>query len=186
MNVGEGGRCGRAMDEATVFCERLRPGLIGALSLHVGDAGVAEELAQETLVRVWSRWTHVRRLDVPEAWAHRVASNLANSWWRRRVAEQRARRRHGPTPVDEPRPQGDHGDAMAVRAAVAALPRRQREALVLRYFAGFSVAETAEAMGRAPGTVKALCHQGIARLRAAGIHHEDADATVGREVTGDG
>jgi len=60
----------------------------------------------------------------------------------------------------------DHADRLAVRAAVAGLPDRQRAALVLRYFADLSLADTAEAMGCAPGTVKALTHQALAGLRS--------------------
>lgn len=58
-------------------------------------------------------------------------------------------------------------DAMAdvVRTAVAELPRRQRTALAYRYYAGFDVAETATAMGCAPGTVRALTHQAMTKLR---------------------
>ncbi|MDP3711673.1 MAG: sigma factor-like helix-turn-helix DNA-binding protein [Mycobacteriales bacterium] len=56
--------------------------------------------------------------------------------------------------------------ALAVRRAVAALPLRQRTALVYRYYSDLSVEQTAEAMGRATGTVKSLTSQAIASLRA--------------------
>lgn len=77
------------------FCQRVRPRLVGTLSLLCGDGDVAEELAQETLARVWLRWARVRELDEPlaVAWTYRVAINLGNSWLRRRVAERRARAR---------------------------------------------------------------------------------------------
>jgi RNA polymerase sigma factor (sigma-70 family) len=52
-----------------------------------------------------------------------------------------------------------------VRRALAALPARQREAVVLRYVLDLSVDETAQRMGCAAGTVRALTSQGIARLR---------------------
>jgi RNA polymerase sigma factor (sigma-70 family) len=51
---------------------------------------------------------------------------------------------------------------------VARLPRRQRAALVLRYFADLPVADVADLMGCSQGTVKALTHQAIAALRARG------------------
>jgi RNA polymerase sigma factor (sigma-70 family) len=54
---------------------------------------------------------------------------------------------------------------VAVRSAVAALPPRQRAALVLRYYGGLSLAETAETLGCAEGTVKSLTHKAIAALR---------------------
>lgn len=147
----------------TAFCRRMRPALVGTLSLYCGDADVAEELAQDVLARVWDRWPQVREMPHPEAWAYRVALNLANSHYRRRAAERRARERHGA--VVGVAEQGDAADAMAVRQAVRALPQRQRAAVVLRYFADLSVAEAAALLGCAPGTVKALTHQGIANLR---------------------
>jgi RNA polymerase sigma-70 factor (sigma-E family) len=152
------------MDDTAVvaFCRQVHPGLVAALTLQCGSRDVAEELAQETLVRVWERWDRVQSADSPEAWTFRVAFNFANSWWRRQQAERRARQRAGvrPTVAD-----ADLGDAMAVRDALAQLPPRQRSALILRYFADLGVQDTATAMGCAPGTVKALCSQGIANMR---------------------
>lgn len=139
----------------------MHPRLVGALALHCGDRDLAHELAQETLARVWERWSSVRAMDAPEAWAFRVAFNLAASRYRRAAAERRARARLGAPDDHAP----DHADALAVRQAVAALPSRQRAALVLRYFADLPVDRTAEVLGCAPGTVKSLTSQAIATLR---------------------
>jgi RNA polymerase sigma-70 factor (ECF subfamily) len=95
------------------FCALVRPSLVGALALHCGDRGVAEELAQEALARTWERWTKVRRMPNPFAWTYRVAFNLATSWFRRRAAETRARQRDQPVAQTLP----DHAQAIAVRAA---------------------------------------------------------------------
>ena len=56
-------------------------------------------------------------------------------------------------------------DAIAVRDALWALPQRQREALVLRYFAGLLDREIADAMGCPVGTVKSLIHRGLIRMK---------------------
>lgn len=144
------------------WCERLYPRLVGALGLHCRDQWVAEELAQETLARAWQHWADVRAMESPEAWAFRVAFNLAASRFRRLAAERRARARLG---ADEPAPPADLADVQAVRAAVAELPSRQRAALVLRYFADLSIADTAEILGCAPGTVKSLCSHALDHLR---------------------
>jgi RNA polymerase sigma-70 factor (sigma-E family) len=149
--------------EPSAFCRELHPRLVGALALHCGDRDVATELAQETLARVWERWSTVERMDSPEAWAFRVAFNLAASRFRRGAAERRARARLGP--VDEHVHEPDATDAVAVRAAVASLPPRQRAAVILRYFVDLSVDQTAEALRCAPGTVKSLTSQAIASLR---------------------
>lgn len=152
-------------DEARIaFCRREHPRLVGALSLYTGDADLAEELAQEALATACRSWKQVERYDAPGAWVHRVAINLANSYFRRRAAERRARERAAAEPPEYDQP--DAADAVAVRAAVASLPRRQRTALVLRYYADLPVAEVAALMGCRDGTVRALTAQGIAGLRA--------------------
>jgi RNA polymerase sigma factor (sigma-70 family) len=127
-----------------------------------GDVGAGEDIAQEALTRAWARWGRVSRLDSPEAWTYRVAVNLARSRRRRQQAEQRALARVG---VGAGELATEVADSMAVRDAVGALPERMRAALVLRYFADLPVAEVAEVLECAPGTVKSLTSQAIDRLR---------------------
>ena len=67
----------------------------------------------------------------------------------------------------------DPADAVAVRRAVAALPRRQRTAVVLRYYADLPVAEVPVLMGCAPGTVKSLTRKALTALRQR--KHEDIE-----------
>lgn len=149
-------------EEFVSFCSEAHPRLIGILALYLGDRGVAEELAQETLVRVHQHWRRIRATR-PEAWANTVALNLASSWWRRRHAERRANARHGV--AAEVGPDDDPADVLAIRAAVADLPPRQRAALVLRYYAALPVADVAAHLRCSEGTVKALTHQAIDGLR---------------------
>lgn len=150
--------------ELLATCRRLHPRLVAALTLHCGRLDVAEDLAQETLVRVWERWPKVRQADSPDAWAFRVALNLSTSALRRRALEQRA---HlvAPRGADRDADNPDSAEQIAVRQALQLLPARQRAAIILRYFADLSVDDTAAAMTCAPGTVKALTSQGIAKLR---------------------
>jgi len=147
--------------EFVELCRELHPRLVRGLALHCRDAAVAQEVAQEALVRAWERWATVRGARSPEAWVWRVALNLATSRFRRRAAERRAYLRAVPPSPTSP----DPDDQLAVRAAVALLPHRQRAALVLRYYADLSVVEVAEALDCAPGTVKSLTSKGVARLR---------------------
>ena len=146
--------------EVVAFCSRIRPRLLGALTLQCGDAAVAEELTQETLAAVWDKWSRVQAMASPEAWTMRVGFNLSNSWIRRRVAERRALRRSAPHHDEVHLP-----ERLDVRDGIRRLPPRQRAAVVLRFYADLSIAQTAVAMGCAPGTVKALTHQGIEALR---------------------
>jgi DNA-directed RNA polymerase specialized sigma24 family protein len=82
-----------ATDPARWLCEVVQPRLIGSLTLYTGDRLLAAELTQDALVKLLDRWDHVAAMDNPTAWAYRVAINLANSRFRRRRAERRARRR---------------------------------------------------------------------------------------------
>lgn len=148
------------------FCEAAYPRLVGALVLQCGDPAVAEELAQDTLVRVIDRWDQVRAMDYPMSWAHRVGYNLAASHFRRRSAERRAYRRHAARDVSGATTEVDGADAIAIRRAVARLPERERCALVLRYFGDLPVAAVAESMGVTAGSVKVFTSRALAKLRA--------------------
>jgi RNA polymerase sigma-70 factor (ECF subfamily) len=160
-------------DEPAAFCRAIRARLVGSLTLYCGDRAVAEELAQEALVRAWERWDKVGAMASPEAWTYRTAFNLASSWGRRRSAERRAHRRHGP--AVEVAPSHDTPTIEAVRDAVVALPPKQRSAVVCRFYLAMTVAETAELLGCAEGTVKSATHQALASLRRAGLVEDEPE-----------
>lgn len=144
------------------FCESNKERLVGVLTLHCGDPHTAEELAQETLVKVCIRWRSVQRMMNPEAWMFRVAINLSNSYFRRKTAERKAKARLTSDPYHH---DPDIANAVAVRQALATLPKRQRSVLVLRFYADLSVGDVAEALDIPEGTVKTLTHRGIKSLR---------------------
>jgi RNA polymerase sigma factor (sigma-70 family) len=139
----------------------LQPAVFGALVLYCGSTDLAEELTQETLLRVWKHWESVSEMDRPDRWALRVAFNLAKSGWRRRRIERAVASAGSFVPAVE----ADATDGIVVRAAVAKLPPRQRAAVVVRYFNDLPVIDAAVVLGCAPGTVKALTHQAVANLR---------------------
>lgn len=149
-------------DEGEHFVRGLYPKVHGFLQLHTGDRHLADELTQETLARVWASWPRISRMASPQAYAFRIALNLTRSWFRRRARERRALARLAATDDSVEPPTAER---MATRAAVLALPRRQREVVLLRFFSGFSVDETADTMRCAPGTVKAHTHRALASLR---------------------
>jgi RNA polymerase sigma-70 factor (ECF subfamily) len=169
--------------ELTGFCREAWPRLVGALSLYTGDRHVAEEIAQEALVRVCERWTEVQAMASPMGWAHRVGFNLASSHFRRRGAERRARQRLGAI-VDVVSPQVEPAEALALRQAVAALPEQQRRALVLRYYADLPVTEVALLMECPENTVKTHTRRAIEQLRGAGLATEDDPPSESREMHG--
>lgn len=133
------------------------------LDLLVGDVHVAEELAQEALVRASSRWPTVRELDAPAAWLRVVARNLATSRWRRLQAERRATSRHGA--VEDRVEPIDIATQLHIRDALQRLRLVDREVLVLRHHLGLSVEETAAELRLTESAVKSRTARAVSRLR---------------------
>ena len=139
--------------------------LIRTAYLIVWDLPEAEDLVQETLLKVAGRWHRVRRMEHPVAYARRILVNLALSG-----ADRRGRRRReltGEAPPergDESRENGAIDTQDELTRALAALPPRQRTVLVLRYFLDLPEAEVAAAMKCSLGTVKSTASRGLARL----------------------
>jgi RNA polymerase sigma-70 factor (ECF subfamily) len=155
----------RAMAEDLAgFCRREYPRLVGTLGLYCGDVDVAEELAQEALARACAQWRRVEGMAAPGAWVHRVAINLANSRFRRLAAQRRAEARTGNTDLSRG---PDIADSVAIRTAVAALPVRQKTALVLRYYGDLPAEEVATHLGISVGAVHQLTHRALLALRNA-------------------
>lgn len=146
------------------FCRAQHPRLVGALTLYTGDRDLAHDLAQEALARLWRDWRRLQDVVSLEAYAYRTAINLAKNHFRwravRRHHQDRVTARHEAVHLD-----ADGADAVAVRRAVAALPPKKRLALVLRYFADRSVAQTAAVMDLPENTVKTLTRRALADLR---------------------
>lgn len=144
------------------FCAAEYRRLVGALSLYCGSLDVAEDCAQEALARACLNWRRVQGYASPHAWTLRVAMNLANSWFRRANIERRVLGR-----LADSSPAGgiDVIDGLVVRQAVAALPRRQRAAIVLTYYIGLSSEEAGYAMGCKAATVRVHAHRALETLR---------------------
>ncbi len=147
--------------ELTAFVRREHPRLVRAVHLLLDDHAVAEEVAQEALLRTASRWEQVSAMDSPGGWTHRVAVNLATSQLRRRRLERRARSRT--TPAEEVVGAPDTATAIIVRTALRALPEPQRRILVLRHVLDWTTADIADLDGASPEAVR----QRLTRARAA-------------------
>lgn len=163
----------RAPADLVAFYQREFPRLVGALELYTGELAVAEDLAQEALLRACHRWGRVRSLESPGGWVHRVAMNLATSHLRRRGVRRRVERQ-----LAAAAPRSHHDDLQDVdlRRAVRTLPDRQRAAVLLHYFLGHRVVDVAAMLEVPPGTVKADLHHARARLGAVLREAEVADA----------
>jgi len=145
--------------------DSLEP-LLKTAYLITWDAGEAEDLVQECLLKVARRWARVRRMAQPRAYARRILVNLALD-----SSRDRARRR-GELEADPASVEEATWDALAgldtraeLLAALAQLTPRQRAVLVLRYFNDLTEAQTADVLGFSPGTVKSNTSRGLARLR---------------------
>ncbi|MGH2739918.1 MAG: SigE family RNA polymerase sigma factor [Actinomycetota bacterium] len=147
------------LDAFERLCRDEYPRIVRAAYLITGDREEAADVAQEAFARAYERWKTVASLDRPGAWVQRVAVNLSISWRRRRKWISRE-----PLPTLEA-PAEDRNAALEVIDALRFLTPAQRAAVVLRYYADQSVEDTAKALGKKPGTVRALTSQGVARLR---------------------
>jgi RNA polymerase sigma-70 factor (sigma-E family) len=129
--------------------------------LLTGDHHRAEELVQSALVRTAPHWHRVIRGGNPEGYVRRAMINEQASFWRRRRPTTAAipERSNG---VDEP---AQAVERLAMAAALAALPARQRAVVVLRFYHDYSIDEVAEVLGCSPGTVKSQAHHALKRLR---------------------
>jgi RNA polymerase sigma factor (sigma-70 family) len=126
------------------------------LGLHAD----AEDVAAETLARVYARWPSVA--SHVEPWAIAVATNLALDRGRRRSSADRYRNSQS---TSETQPDPNLEQRLDLQAALRSLPRRQREVVALRFLADWSAADTASALGLDIGTVKSHTARGLAKLR---------------------
>lgn len=151
-------------DSATAWVSGTFVDVVGALGLYCGDRGLAEDCAQEAMVRLWPRRDTV---DDPRAWVFRVAFNVATSAFRRRTAERRAVRVLSTDSGDTPAPDSDRN--IDLQRALQALSPRQRQAVVLHYLADLSVPQAATVMSCSQGAVKSHLARGLRALRDSGL-----------------
>ena len=134
--------------------------LVRLAGLLVGDFSVGEEVAQDAFARL------VDAHDVrdPAAYLRATVVNLSRSRIRRAVLARRHRAAHAVSAVDASFGPDSVATQITVREELARLPRRQREVVVLRYYAGMTDAEIADALGISPGSVKTHLHRAMAAL----------------------
>ncbi|WP_369222433.1 SigE family RNA polymerase sigma factor [Streptomyces sp. R39] len=145
------------------------PRLMRTAFLLTGEQHAAEDLVQTTLEKVFVAWRKVGAADDPEAYVRRVMINAHARRHRRRLKEFLAPKDDSGL-VREVPDAGDRiaqaDDRSALLKALAQLPPRQREAVVLRYWEDLTETQAARAMGCSAGTVKSNAAKGIAKLRA--------------------
>ncbi|MGH3858433.1 SigE family RNA polymerase sigma factor [Actinokineospora sp.] len=138
------------------------------------DPHLAQDVVQEVLLRAQSRWGRIGALDAPDLYVKRMVTNEYLSWRRKRAARDITSAHStleaiGPSGGD---PAVRHAEREAMRIRIATLPRKQRAAIVLRYYEDSTDAEIAEVLGCSAGTVRSHISRALGTLRAA------ADLTV--------
>jgi RNA polymerase sigma-70 factor (sigma-E family) len=157
----------RAADEAVkVLYQAHYAALVRSAALLVGDRATAEDVVQDCFIAMHRAWWRLRDTGSALPYLHRAVINKSRSVLRRRVVADR----HLPLPAP-PLPSAEESALAAeqrssVLAALKALPARQREVVVLRYYADLSEAQIAAAMGISRGAVKAHASRARDALRA--------------------
>lgn len=138
---------------------------LGVLLLR--DQGAAEEIVQDAYVGLHSRWRQLRDANRALAYLRASVVNRSRSALRHRQVVERFAAASRP-PADAPSAEAGALGALEhaeVISALHTLPARQREAIVLRYYADLSEADIAETMGISRGAVKSHASRGVAALR---------------------
>lgn len=146
--------------------ERMDP-LLRYATVLCYDPHLAKDIVQEVLLRAQQRWPHIATLDNPAAYVKRMVTNEFLSWRRRKATGEVVTSSVILDDLGEPTADPAHGHAerLAMTAQLARLPRRQRVALVLRYYEGCDDADIADVLGCRPGTVRSLLSRGLTTLR---------------------
>jgi RNA polymerase sigma-70 factor (sigma-E family) len=130
--------------------------------LLCGDTHQADDLVQETLTTVYSRWRQVSKADNVDAYVQRILvrtfiNERRRGWWKVRL--------FGTSPIDPPAPGTSVEEREVLRAALSRLAPGQQAVLVLRYLCDLSVADVAQQLGCTEGTVKSQTSHALTALR---------------------
>jgi RNA polymerase sigma-70 factor (sigma-E family) len=142
-------------------------GLVRMAALLLRDTPTAEEVVQDAFVAMHGGWQRLRDTEKALAYLRQAVVNRSRSVLRHRTVVDKNMQKAPPD-----MPSAEHGALVllerdAVVAALRHLPDRQREAIVLRYYADLSEADIAAAMGISRGAVKSHTSRGMSALRAA-------------------
>jgi RNA polymerase sigma-70 factor (sigma-E family) len=143
---------------------RYAPGGIRLAYLLTGDKALAQDLVQEAFARFVGRLGHLREPAAFEAYLRRALVNLSKNHHRRRRVERSFLDREARFPLAASE-QPDPSSRDMIRAALLALPERQRTAIVLRFYLDLSETQIADLLRCRPGTVRSLVSRGLQALR---------------------
>jgi RNA polymerase sigma-70 factor (sigma-E family) len=163
--MGEPGRDAEFIE----FARAKAPWLRKVAYLLCGDWHRADDLVQASMLNLYTGWHRIGQVENVDGYARRTLVNVflteqRGPWWQRVV-------RHGRDPDPEVLADArsatalDLDAALDLRTALAALPPKQRAAVVLRYYCDLSVEQTAEILRCSTGNVKSQTSRGLRSLR---------------------
>lgn len=140
--------------------------LVRVAMVLLDDVGRSEEVVQDAYLKMHRSWRRLRDPRAAEAYLRITVVNLSRSRLRRRLVAQK----HAPKPMPDA-PSAEYGaleilERERVTVALRTLPRRQRECLMLRYYADLTETQIADTLGISIGAVKTHCFRGMATMRA--------------------
>lgn len=153
-------------EEFRAYVAARSSSLLRTAYLITGNRHDAEDLLQTALAKVWLAWARIEDKRAVDAYVRRALVNTHTSRWRRRKLDE-----YPTADVPEIDVWGGRDDyaarelSDALWLALAQLPRRQRIAVVLRYYEELSEAETAAVLGVSVGTVKSTVSRALGKLR---------------------
>jgi len=159
------------------FVRLHTPALLRSAFLLTKDAAAAEDLVQDTFLRLHPKWTHVAQAAVPVAYVRRsMLNNFLNSVRSRSSREQPIA--SIPDRADESDLAARVSDRMLVAGLLDSLPPRQRAVLVLRFFHDLGDREIAAEVGCRQATVRSIISRSLGALRAETERLERPPATA--------
>ena len=170
MEIADDQLSSEAASSVTALYAEHALGLVRLAVVMTGDRNYAEDIVQEAFLGLYRRWGRLPDTSAPLAYVRVSVLNGCRTTLRRRA-------RLGPlSPLRETADgAGQHAESAEARAllseeqravatALRNLPRRQREALVLRYYLDLPDSEIAAAMSVGESTVRSTVHRGLANL----------------------
>jgi RNA polymerase sigma-70 factor (sigma-E family) len=132
------------------------------------DPYLAQDVVQNVLLRAQHRWARIESMDSPDAYVRRMIINEYLSWRRLRAARTIASTHSTLDALGTPAadPAGAYAERDAMRHRIAQLPRKQRAAILLRYYEDCTDAEIATVLGCTAGTVRSHISRALQTLRA--------------------
>ena len=143
------------------FFDAERTRLFGALAVMSGNQAEAEEVMQDAFLKVWERWDRVSAMESPEGFLYRTALNV----YRKRLRRAAIAARKATTLLPEDDALGGVETRDEVARLLRSLTQREREAIVVTAYLGYSTEEAGELLGIRANTVRVLTSRARATLR---------------------